>query len=76
MFKAMIFFYISRYLAFSEMPKEEVGKDDKGKNGSFGFTPQVNTPLCALLKLLQLYPTLCNPMDDSPPGYTVHGVLQ
>ena len=24
----------------------------------------------------QLYPTLCNPMDCSPPGSSVHGVLQ
>ena len=24
----------------------------------------------------QLYPTLCNPMDYSPPGSSVHGILQ
>ena len=24
----------------------------------------------------QLCPTLCNPMDESPPGSTVHGILQ
>ena len=29
-----------------------------------------------LTKLLQLYPTLCNPMDCSPPGSSVHGILQ
>ena len=27
-------------------------------------------------KLLQLRPTLCNPMDCSPPGSSVHGILQ
>ena len=27
-------------------------------------------------KLLQLCPTPCNPMDDSPPGSSVHGILQ
>ena len=27
-------------------------------------------------KLLQLRPTLCNPMDCSPPGFSVHGILQ
>ena len=27
-------------------------------------------------KLLQLYPTLCDPMDCRPPGSSVHGILQ
>ena len=27
-------------------------------------------------KLLQSYPTLCDPMDGSPPGSSVHGILQ
>ena len=30
----------------------------------------------AAAKLLQLYPTLCNSMDGSPPGSTVPGILQ
>ena len=30
--------------------------------------------MCA--KLLQLCLTLCNPMDCSPPGSSVHGILQ
>ena len=30
--------------------------------------------VCA--KLLQLCPTLCNPMDCSPLGSSVHGILQ
>ena len=33
--------------------------------------------LCAVLCLvIQLYPTLCDPMDCSPPGSSVHGILQ
>ena len=28
------------------------------------------------IKPLQSYPTLCNPMDCSPPGSSVHGILQ
>ena len=30
------------------------------------------------MKLLvaQLYPTLCDPMDHNPPGYSVHGITQ
>ena len=27
-------------------------------------------------KLLQLCPTLCNPMDGSPPGSPIPGILQ
>ena len=32
--------------------------------------------MCIRAKSLQLYPTLCNPMDCSPPGSSVHGILQ
>ena len=32
--------------------------------------------LCVCAKPLQLCPTLCNPMDYSPPGSSVHGILQ
>jgi len=32
--------------------------------------------LIAHAKLLQLCPTLCNPVDCSPPGSSVHGLLQ
>ena len=31
---------------------------------------------CLLAKLLQLCPTLCNPIDGSPPGSPVPGILQ
>ena len=30
----------------------------------------------AVAKLLQSCPTLCNPIDGSPPGPTVFGILQ
>ena len=30
----------------------------------------------AAAKLLQSCPTLCNPMDCSPPGSTIPGILQ
>ena len=32
--------------------------------------------VCVCAKLLQLYQTLCDPMDYSPPGSSVHGILQ
>ena len=31
---------------------------------------------CVCAKLLQSCPTLCKPMDYSPPGSFVHGILQ
>ena len=34
----------------------------------------IGTLMCA--KSLQLYPTLCNPVDCSPLGSSVHGILQ
>ena len=33
-------------------------------------------PFVCCAKLLQLCPTLCNPMDCIPPGSSVHGILQ
>ena len=30
----------------------------------------------AAAKLLQSCPTLCDPLDSSPPGSSVHGILQ
>ena len=35
----------------------------------------INTLMC-WAKLLQLCPTLCNPVDCSPAGSSVHGILQ
>ena len=32
------------------------------------------TSMCA--KLIQLCPTVCDPMEWSPPGSSVHGILQ
>ena len=34
------------------------------------------THACVCAKFLQLCPTLCNPMNHSPPGSPVHGVSQ
>ena len=32
--------------------------------------------LCVCVLVAQSHPTLCNPMDCSPPGSSVHGILQ
>ena len=34
------------------------------------------TSVAAAAKLLQLCPTLCDPIDGSPPGFPVPGILQ
>ena len=39
--------------------------------------PKIMTHLvCVCAKSLQSCPTLCNPMDCSPPGSSVQGILQ
>ena len=38
--------------------------------------PPNKTPAAAAAKSLQLYPTLCDPTDGSPPGSPVPGILQ
>ena len=38
--------------------------------------PKDLQPTAAAAKSFQLCPTLCDPMDDSPPGSPVPGVLQ
>ena len=37
---------------------------------------QVCMYMCAAAKLLQSCPTLCDPIDGSPPGSSVHGIFQ
>ena len=32
--------------------------------------------LCCAVRSIQLCPSLCDPMDCSPPGSSVHGILQ
>ena len=37
---------------------------------------QKDLPAAAAAKLLQLCPTLCDPLDGSPPGSPIPGILQ
>ena len=37
---------------------------------------QLHKGMCVHVKSLQLCPTLWNPMDYTPPGSSVHGILQ
>jgi len=44
---------------------------------SFFFTSfPYSVPAAAAAKSLQWCPTLCDPIDGSPPGSSVHGILQ
>ena len=36
----------------------------------------VSSTVVLNVKVTQSCPTLCNPMDCSPPGFSVHGILQ
>ena len=47
-------------------------------NWEVSMTSWLNTEITACIhaKLLQLCLTLCDPMDCSPPGSSVHGILQ
>ena len=48
-------------------------------NSSFAFWGKKESILCYArvpAKSLQSCPTLCNPMDCSPPGSSVHGLLR
>ena len=40
------------------------------------LSPALSMCMRACVKSLQSCPTLCNPMDCSPPGSSVHGILQ
>ena len=37
---------------------------------------RVNVALCVCVLVTQSCPTLCDPTDCSPPGFSVHGILQ
>ena len=45
-------------------------------NDSSSKLALIRHPRCASAKSLQLCLTLCDPMDCSPPGSSVHGILQ
>ena len=43
---------------------------------NFCFNPAIIGKYLLLLLLLQSYPTLCDPIDGSPPGSPIPGILQ
>ena len=53
------------------------GLDARVRNWrSFGFINIKMPAAAAAAKSLQSCPTLCNPIDGSPPGFLIPGILQ
>ena len=48
----------------------------QGGGGEEGWTRNLELAVAAAAKSLQLCPTLCDPIDGSPPGSPVPGILQ
>ena len=42
----------------------------------YGKSPDLKILAAAAAKSLQSCPTLCDPIDGSPPGFTIPGILQ
>ena len=55
------------------MGLQRVGHDRATERHQFKLTKQSS---CQSLLVAQLCPTFCDPMDCSPPGSSVHGILQ
>ena len=53
-----------------------VVKKGGGCRGKLDWEFEVSRRKLVNAKLLQLCPTLCNPMDSSLPGSSVHGIFQ
>ena len=49
----------------------------KSWNGSESYTSEnIRYSPCVCVLVIQLCPTLCDPLDCGPPGSSVHGILQ
>ena len=53
-------------------------QDKKEKKNIYSKEADIYISLraCMQVKSTQWCPTLCDPMDYSPPGFSVHGILQ
>ena len=52
------------------------GGQSIGVSASASVLPMNAAAAAAAAKSLQSCPTLCNPIDGSPPGSSVHGILR
>ena len=69
---------LCRWILYTEPPgKSVVGKTWKKKKKIIGsFTEASQALLEPAAKSLQSCPTLCDPIDVSPPGFSIHGIFQ
>ena len=65
----------SNYSLLVRMANQPIGKKKKKKRDNMPNT-LLRAAAAAAAKLLQLCPTLCDPIDSSPPGSPVPGILQ
>ena len=62
---------------WSEMEnKNQHRTDEKARNGVFKEGRGSTVSKVSVCLVAQSCPTLCNTMDCSPPGFSVHGILQ
>ena len=64
-------------LSFTDLWSETYyGRQDHLKDSITALTTSPNMQTAAAAKSLQLCPTLCDPRDGSPWGFSVHGIFQ
>ena len=51
-------------------------KRGKHKRGPSSFSGCLLAPVCVYVLVTQSCPSLCDPMDCSPTGFSVHGIFQ
>ena len=74
---------LSAQIIFSAIDEQKGGRlystsrGSKGLTGCCGWAPwRAPSPSAAAAKWLQSCPTLCDPIDGSPPGSPIPGILQ
>ena len=82
---SVVLFSLEIFLIFSHNVNFELYWWFRGKESAYNAGDARNirlihgsrrSPAAAAAKLLQSCPTLCNPIDGSPPGFSIPGILQ
>ncbi|CAI9168991.1 unnamed protein product [Rangifer tarandus platyrhynchus] len=68
-------FWVRREVEILYIVKEQAGVTYKGRESGKEHIYNIYVKKVKVL-VTQTCPTLCNPMDCSPPGSSVHGILQ
>ena len=62
-------------VAYQAPPTMGFSRQEYWSWGAIAFS-NITYAAAAAAKLLQLYPTLCDPIDGGPPGSPIPGILQ